>query len=74
LAGLVPPDEPLPDEDEPEEDEPDDDEPEDPDEPDEPAAAGAGVLAGVDDESDLLSEPVAAGFSALTFPARESLR
>jgi hypothetical protein len=75
LAGLAP-DEPEPDEPEPEDDEPEDDEPED-DEPedDEPAAAGAGVPveAGVD-ESDLLSEPAAAAFSALTLPARESLR
>jgi hypothetical protein len=75
LAGLAP-DEPEPEEDEPQpeddEPEPEDDEPE-PDD-DEPAAAGAGVPveAGVD-ESDLLSEP-AAGFSALTLPARESLR
>ncbi|GAA3929822.1 hypothetical protein Aau02nite_02810 [Amorphoplanes auranticolor] len=68
FAGLEP-DEPL-------ELEPDELEPEEP-EPDEPELepAAAGVEAGVDDEeSDLLSAAGAADFSALTFPARESLR
>ena len=67
---------PEPDElelDEPELDEPEPEEPE-PEEL-EPAAAGAEVEAGVEDEeSDLPSVVVAADFSALTLPARESLR
>jgi hypothetical protein len=63
LAGLEP-------------DELDPEEPE-PDELEEPELelAAAGVAAGAeDDESDLLSPAGAADFSALTFPARESLR
>jgi hypothetical protein len=66
--------------DEPEPDEPEPDELE-PDalelvELDEPAPEVAGVEAGVEDEeSDLPSEAAgSADFSALTFPARESLR
>jgi len=73
LAGLEP-DELEPEELEPDEFEPDEFEPDE----FEPEAAGADVevVAGVEDEeSDLLSAVAgAADLSALTFPARESLR
>jgi hypothetical protein len=89
LAGLEPderepepdPDDPEPDDlppDEPEpepEPEPDELEPEPDDSEDDFEPEPAGVAAGVEEESDLLSAAAgAADFSALTSPARESLR